>query len=197
MIRKTAFQRSQMPATDPAHSQELPHRRSEAGWLRGFGPRRVWVLVAVVLVVGLAALVVHRQASSERRQAARLLGRVVDSLAARSSDALLELMVVPQVVAGKSTAEQAQWLRDVLREEVTAEGVAALRSKGKFGRLPEVFPESSSRWTEDSGVRPEDCLAWRMERGGITAEVVYASSPQGFRFLRINNVAQMADPNLQ
>lgn len=121
------------------------------------------------------------------------MSTLVKTLESGSPAELVRIVRVPDSLGDKTLAEQAQWLRDVLREEIDQDGLAELRSHGLHGPLLELFPESATAWTVGSGVSPENCLAWRMERSGVTAEVVYTNSPEGVRFLRINNVGQMAD----
>ena len=46
-----------------------------------------------------------------------------------------------------------------------------------------------------AGVEVDNCVAFRMERGGIRAEVVLASAKNSYRVVRCDNVRQMATEN--
>ena len=89
-----------------------------------------------------------------------------------------------------------RWIADVLRDEVSAEGLAELRRHARFGPLAEVFPDEAKRWADTASVPVGECVAFRMERDGLRAEVVLHRTPAGFRILRCNNVKQMAPPAL-
>lgn len=166
-----------------------PEPRRFWSWFRG-----PWVLLGVAFVLLAAGfLIADFLMLIERRKALAQISSLVTTLESGSPGELVRIVRVPASLGEKTVAEQAQWLRDVLREEIDEDGLAELRSHGQHGPLLELFPDSATAWTVGSGVSPENCLAWRMERSGITAEVVYTNSPEGVRFLRINNVAQMAD----
>ena len=104
----------------------------------------------------------------------------------------LPLFHVPAAAAEKSPAEQTRWLSEILRDEISPEGLAELQRHGRFGPLAEVFPDEANRWAESARLPVESCVAFRMERDGIRAEVVLHQTPAGFRVVRCNNVKQMA-----
>lgn len=67
--------------------------------------------------------------------------------------------------------------------------------KATFGTLRQLFPVQADRWAQQARVNPEDCIAFRMERDGIQAEVVMlkpSTTEIVYRILRCNNVKQMA-----
>lgn len=99
---------------------------------------------------------------------------------------------MPQVITGQTSAEQTQFLSKALHDEVSPEGIRDLGKYAIFGPLNEVFPQEGSHWATLAGVRPEDCVAFKMEHAGVRAEVVLISDGHGFRIVRCNNVKQMA-----
>lgn len=52
------------------------------------------------------------------------------------------------------------------------EGVAATRKNGRFGLLREVFPADADAWAKAFAVDADDCVAFKMERGALRAELV-------------------------
>jgi hypothetical protein len=93
--------------------------------------------------------------------------------------------------------EQTEFITKALRDELSAEGLEALRKGAQFGPLKELFPAEADAWASQAGVKAEDCVGLRMERNGIRAEVVLVRSPNHesrppFRIVRCNNVKQMA-----
>ena len=61
-----------------------------------------------------------------------------------------------------------------------------------FGGLSDVFPIEAAGWAEQAGVKPADCLGFKLERNGIRAEVVLVREGASYRVVRCNNVKQMA-----
>ena len=150
-------------------------------------------LVMLVVAVGLAFTLLFqlRQRRWPRRQALAALTDFESALRSRS-DALLESVVLPRNMKGKSRQEALDFLQNILRDEISEEGIAVLRKKGRFGSLADIFPDRAERWERQFGVRAEDCVAFRAEIGTITTEVVLFRNGQDLRFLRINNVKQLA-----
>jgi hypothetical protein len=114
---------------------------------------------------------------------------------ASNSAAILDVVVLPQAIAGQTSAEQIEFLDKALQDEISAEGIAALKRHGAFGPLKNLFPQEAGRWAEMAGVEVDNCVAFRMERGGIRAEVVLASAKNSYRVVRCDNVRQMATEN--
>ena len=158
--------------------------------------RSLWWCCAATLsiLVGIAFLVVRYQASAPRRNALALLANVERTLISVDPSQSLPLFHLPSAAAEKAPAEQARWLSEILRDEISPEGLAELQRHGRFGPLAEIFPEEAKRWAESAHLPVESCVAFRMERDGIRAEVVLHQTPAGFRVVRYNNVKQMAPP---
>ena len=153
-----------------------------------------WGIVAIVLVAvvsGFFALSRYR-GDAPRREALSVMAEVERAIASSHAEKTLPLLALPSSAAAKSPEEKTRWIADVLRDEVSAEGLAEIRRHARFGPLAEVFPAEAQRWADTAGVPVEDCVAFRMERDNIRAEVVLHKSPSGFRIVRCNNVKQMA-----
>jgi len=82
-----------------------------------------------------------------------------------------------------------------------------LKRDGAFGPLANLFPAEAETWAKQAGVKPEDCVAFKLERNGLRAEVVLVRTPDsplvprpsslpGYRILRCNNIKQLAQPPL-
>ena len=135
----------------------------------------------------------RRQIDKPRREALSILSELEHALTSSEVSKALPLIELPSAAAG-SQAAQEQWLVDVLHDEVSAAGLLEIRDHARFGPLLEIFPEEAARWTKVAHVPASECVALRMERNSIRAEVVLHLSPTGFRLLRCNNVKQMAFP---
>ncbi len=72
----------------------------------------------------------------------------------------------------RTDAEKVQFLQKALSDEISEPGLLALRRHGRFSPLDEIFPREGTNWAAQAGVNSTDCLAFRMEREGIRAEVV-------------------------
>jgi hypothetical protein len=93
-----------------------------------------------------------------------------------------------------------RFIRKALRDEISPEGLVLLKKEGTFGPLTTVFPKEATNWAAQAGVKPEDCLAFRLDRtNSLRAEVVLARVPDSppatrasllpsFRILRCNDV---------
>jgi len=102
---------------------------------------------------------------------------------------LLQILVLPQAMQGKTTAEQNEFLFKALRDEISADGLAELSAKGRFGPLTNLFPQEASQWANQAGVKPGECVAFRLDRtNGFRAEVVFYKDGRQFRVVRCNNV---------
>jgi hypothetical protein len=164
-----------------------------------------WVAIIVVFLgVGTAFLWYAIQRQGEvRRACVGCLRQLSETLEGGEPSRLLSLVALPEVVRGRSPAEQAEFLSKALREEVSLEGVRVLEREGWFGSSAELFPEEAEAWARQGGVETSDCVAFRMEKENLRCEVVLAkvipsdeeSSSGGvsYRILRVNNVRQMAE----
>ena len=118
--------------------------------------------------------------------------------------------MLPRALEGRAPWEQAEFIRKSLRDEVSAEGVEALRKHGAYGPLQQLFPAEAEAWAKQAGVKAEDCVAFKLERHGQLCEVVLirgggslksevggqkSETSDGFRIVRCNNVKQMALPS--
>jgi hypothetical protein len=115
--------------------------------------------------------------------------RVVSS---NDSSRLGDLTKLPAFLAVKTPTEQSKLLLELLASEISPEGTAKLIANGQFGSLKQIFPEEATDWAAASSVSPDDCVAFRMERQGIRAELVLLKSSETYLILRCNNVRQMA-----
>ncbi len=57
-----------------------------------------------------------------------------------------------------------EFLTKALRDEISAEGIGALKKDGAFGPLRKMFPTEAETWANQAGVKAEDCVAFKMER---------------------------------
>ncbi len=161
-----------------------------------FSRSSVWCCAALLsLVVGIAFLVVRHQRGAPRRSAFAVLGNIERALISADPSQSLPLFHIPSAAAEKAPAEQARWLAEILRDEISPEGLAELQCHARFGPLTEVFPDEAKRWAESAHLPVESCVAFRMERDGIRAEVVLQQTPRGFLVVRCNNVKHMAAPS--
>ncbi|HXT11399.1 MAG TPA: hypothetical protein VN873_07530 [Candidatus Angelobacter sp.] len=129
-----------------------------------------------------------------RRDSLASLENLYVSLESNSSS-LLNQVVLPSVVNGRTQAERIEFLTKVLRDEVSGRGISALRHGAAFGELNRIFPEEASRWADQASVNATNCFAFRMEKNGVRAEVVVYRDGDHYLVLRCNNVKQMAESN--
>jgi len=129
-----------------------------------------------------------------KRQSFRALAHLEQCLVAPgAAGALDKAVLVPLGRTEQTVWEREDFLRKALRDEISSEGIAAIKREGTFGPLREIFPAEAEKWGALFGVKPEDCFAMRMERKGLRAEVVVLAEGGVYRVLRCNNVKQMAD----
>jgi len=146
------------------------------------------------------------QRDTPRRNSFRAVQTFATALNSGDADALLQTVVLPAAVAGRTPAEQTEFLTKALRDEISPEGLAVLRREGQFGSLQELFPQEATAWATQAGVKLEDCVAFKLERNGLRAEVMLvklssiehpeSSIAPGYRIVRCNNVKQMAAAKL-
>ena len=161
--------------------------------------RFLWV---AALAVGLGGLVWHGlwQKGSPRRASLAALEQLDSSLRSGSAAALLDQIVLPAALAARTPAEQAEFITKALREEISLDGLVLLKRDGRFGPLTNLFPDEAQSWATQAGVRPEDCMAFRLVRPNAPrAEAVLVrlpdtshSPPPSFRVVRCNNVRPLA-----
>jgi hypothetical protein len=151
--------------------------------------RQLMLATAIVCGVGLVYFLWRNDAP--RRYSFKALDNFCIALNSGNADALLQTVVQPSAVQNRTAAEQAEFLVKALQDEISPEGLAALKREGQFGALKAVFPDEATKWSQQAGVNVDDCVAFKMERGGIRAEVVLLREGQTYRVVRCNNVKQM------
>lgn len=162
---------------------------------------RVLLIVATGLAVG--AVVLLWQQGQPRREAVQAVARFADALASHKGAELLDAILIPAAVQSRTPAEQQEFITKALADEISPAGVAALKRHAEFGPLKSVFPQEAAAWCSQVGADANDCVAFKMERAGLRAEVVLVSnlSPAtdhpspAYRIIRCNNVKQMAGVN--
>jgi len=127
-----------------------------------------------------------------RRAAFHSLEQFAAALETGDSASLLNEIAPPQAIHGRTAAEQTEFLQKALRDEVSADGLQALKKDGVFGPAKELFPAEAANWAKQAGVRLEDCVAFKLERDGLRTEVVLVRDGQKYRIVRCNNVKQLA-----
>ena len=158
-------------------------------------------LLAVAIVVTAVCWWVH---DAPRRQSLASLVRLDNALHSGGHAELLDLIVLPAAVQGRTAPEQSEFLVKALNDEISPEGLAVLRKSGDYGPLRKLFPAEAEIWGKQAGVNPDECVAFKLERHGLRAEVdlvpdsppATGHSSPGFRIVRLNNVKQLADTNL-
>ena len=163
-------------------------------------------LIALLVVASIAAAVFWWVHDAPRRDSLASLARLDSALHSSSRADLLDLIVIPAAVQGRTAPEQSEFLVKALNDEISPEGLAVLRKQGHYGPLRKLFPAEAETWARQAGVNPDECVAFKLERHGLRAEVVLLkpSTPNSqlstheapYRIVRINNVKQMADINL-
>jgi len=154
--------------------------------------RGITIGVFLLLLAGVVVFWITWRRGEPRRTSIHTLERLQTSLSEANPNALLDTLLLPAALAQRTVPEQAEFINKTLRDEVSREGVVALKKAGQFGPLQEMFPVEATRWAKQAGVRVEDCVAFKMERNGIRAEVVVHRSGTAYRIVRCNNVKQMA-----
>jgi len=127
-----------------------------------------------------------------RRAAFHSLEQFAAALQTGDSANLLNEVVLPQAIHGRTAAEQTEFLQKALRDEISADGLQALKRDGVFGTAKDLFPAETVNWAKQAGVRVENCVAFKLERDGLRTEVVLVRDGQNYRIVRCNNVKQLA-----
>lgn len=160
-------------------------------------------IVLVVVAFIAAALCYWWVQDAPRRQSLASLTRLDGALHSTNRAELLELVIIPAAVQSRSAPEQSKFLAKALNNEISDQGLAELRKAGDYGTLKRIFPTEAEAWARVAGVHPDDCVAFKLERNGVRAEVVllkpsnyeteatHGKAP--YRIVRVNNVKQMAD----
>ncbi len=157
------------------------------------------IVVVVILLAG--AGIGWWVQDAPRRHSLASLTRLDAALHSADRAELLDLVVLPAAVQGRSASEQSEFLLKALNDEISSRGLAVLRKQGDYGPLTEVFPAEAEGWASQAGVNVEDCVAFKLERQGIRAEVVLvkpstpgvqpSTAKPVYRVVRLNNVKPM------
>lgn len=150
-----------------------------------------WGSVAVCMVGG-GVLWYGWKEGEPRRASLAAVERLHESLTSGAGEMLLQAVILPQTLRERTPQEQVEFLRKTLADELSAEGVAALRKEAAFGPLREIFPSEAGNWAKQAGVPLEECVAFQLERSGVRTEVVLARRGSEYRIVRCNNVKQTA-----
>jgi hypothetical protein len=131
-----------------------------------------------------------------RRAALRTLSELNAALETGNSQSLAKIVILPIALQNRTDSEKTEFMIKSLQNEISPEGLRVLSKAGTFGSLTNLFPTESIQWGKSAGVSPGDCLAFRMETGGLRAEVVLApAAGKTYRVIRCNNVSQLAVQN--
>src|SRR5258707_11420212 len=132
---------------------------------------KAWQKLGTVALLVLASCFLwHSWKQDEpRRNSLTALHDLHDALGSNNADSLLNAIVLPQALQSRTEPEQVEFLRKALQDEISSEGLAALKSKGKFGSLNQIFPREGEAWARQAVAKPEDCVAFKMEEAGIRA----------------------------
>lgn len=148
-------------------------------------------LLPLLLLVGGAVWYFYR-VGEPRRTAIQPVIALSKALASLDADCLAHVISMPVAIRDSTAQEQFEFLSKALRDEVSVEGSIVLQRKGDFGALTNLFPEEGIRWATQAGVDFNNCMAFKMERDGIRAEVVLVREGETYRVVRCNNVKQLA-----
>lgn len=154
---------------------------------------RVILIVATGLAAGAAVLL--WQHGQPRREAVLAVSKLADNLANNQGAELLDTIVIPVAIQSRTPFEKEQFLAKALADEISPAGVAALKRHAEFGPLKSIFPNEAPVWCSQAGVNVDDCVAFKMERAGIQAEIVLVHEGQNYRVVWCKDVKQMAREN--
>lgn len=160
------------------------------GWMKKSGLVVAAIATFFVAVGAICFIWLHGQ---PRRAAVGAVAQFAQALQSQNGAALLDSVLMPSAIQTRTPAEQTEFLVKALADEISPEGVASLKAHAEFGPAKILFPIDCLRWCQQAGVNVDDCVAFKMERAGIRAEVVLARDGATYRIVRCNNVKQMAD----
>lgn len=148
--------------------------------------------VTLLVIVGGISCFFWKQ-GEPRRNSIKALNVFSQALTSEDSAALLENVVLPRAFQAETISEQTEFLVKALHDEISPDGVLALKHHATFGSLEKIFPDEAAAWCKQANINPDNCVAFKMERAGIRAEVVLVREGNAYRVLRCNNVKQMAE----
>jgi hypothetical protein len=150
--------------------------------------------VTLLVILGGVLCFLWRQ-GGPRRDTIKILNVFSRAINPENSGVLLENVVLPRALQNQTIAEQSEFLIKALRDEISPDGVLALKHHAEFGSLEKIFPDKAAAWCKQANANPYNCVAFKMEHDGIRAEVVLVREGQTYRVVRCNNVKQMAGNN--
>ena len=101
--------------------------------------RQTLVVVVLLLIVAGGARLWWK-AGEPRRSAILPLQRLDLALRTANATDLIDSVLLPAAIQGRTAAEQTEFLTKALRDEISPEGLNALRKQATFGPLKELFP---------------------------------------------------------
>lgn len=147
-------------------------------------------MITAVLVV--TSGILYWQHGQLRRVASQTLYKLASAQMNPNGSDLLDAILLPAAVRDMTRMEQQEFVAKALTDEISIGGVLALKRHAEFGALKSVFPDECANWCQQAGVNADACVAFKMERAGIRAEVLLVREGQTYRLVRCNNVKQMA-----
>src|SRR5258708_662932 len=100
--------------------------------------RRLVVVAATALTA--CGVLIFWKHSQPRRIALQKVSKLADNLANHHGSELLEIVVMPAAVRSQTPAEQQQFIAKALADEISPEGVLALKQHAQFGLAKSIFP---------------------------------------------------------
>ena len=156
---------------------------------------RILALVAVGAIA--LAIWLRWQFAAPRREALQALENLNTTLMTGSANLALEQVLLPQAWQDRTRAEQGEFLMKALSGEITPAGIQALKQRAAFGSLTNLFPGEASKWAAQAGVKPGECVAFRLDHTEFRTEVVLLKQGERLRVLRCNNVTRIIDTHPQ
>jgi hypothetical protein len=153
------------------------------------------LVVVGALALGVWGVVIFWQHDQPRRVALQSISRLASNLTNPHGSELLDMVLIPVAIQYRTPAEQQEFLDKALKDEISPAGVKALKRHAELGPLKSIFPNEAPVWCSQAGVNADDCVAFKMERAGIQAEIVLVHEGQNYRVVRCKDVKQMAGEN--
>lgn len=160
--------------------------------------KRVFIFGLVVVVMAAAVFIWIQHQDTPRKACLRTAVQFQTALQSGDSKKLLEVVALPAAIADRTAVEQSEFLRKALADEISPEGLDVLQRDAEFGPLAKVFPNEASSWAAQAQVNVDDCVAFKLERNGVRAELVLirkpgeGDAPSTYRIVRCDNVKQLA-----
>ncbi|MDB6005879.1 MAG: hypothetical protein JWR15_2866 [Prosthecobacter sp.] len=130
---------------------------------------------------------------SQRNHAASAGNQLGETIQRRDLEGMRSLVQAPAFLNDRSQPERDLLTLNLLEGEVSPEGLAILTKDGDFGPLRSIFPSEAESWSKALAVNAEECVAFRLQKGGFTAELVlHRQADDTYRVLRCNDIRQLA-----